>query len=102
MFGLSGCGGWIEFSRNSGWVYSPDWEAGVLAAAEPYWFLVPWSWPTRLMCPIIQVHPNGVFLESGSPLLDSGVILPGVVIALATFVGLTMLTAFWFARREVR
>ena len=34
MFGLSGCGGWIEFSRNSGWVYSPDREAGVLAAAD--------------------------------------------------------------------
>lgn len=38
--------------------------AGILAAPHPYWIAVPWSWATRLMCPVIGVHPNGMVLES--------------------------------------
>ncbi len=39
--------------------------AGVLAAPSDFWYAVPWSWATRLMCPIIGVHPNGTFLGAG-------------------------------------
>lgn len=38
--------------------------AGILAAPHPYWIAVPWSWATRLSCPVIGVHPNGMVLES--------------------------------------
>lgn len=76
--------------------------ADVVAAAKPYWLFVPWSWPTRLMCPIIGVHPNGVFLEPGDPLRDPAVIPVGISIALVTAVILTLITALWFNKREVR
>ena len=47
---------------------------GILAAPQPYWIAVPWSWAMRLMCPVIGVHPNGMVLERGNPLLDASVI----------------------------
>ncbi|MCL9969708.1 lantibiotic immunity ABC transporter MutE/EpiE family permease subunit [Anoxybacillus kestanbolensis] len=74
---------------------------GVVAAAQPYWLFIPWSWGMRLMCPIVGVHPNGVPLEKGSPLLDPSVIPIGLAIALIMFLLLSFLTAVWFARKEV-
>ncbi|MDU7707554.1 MAG: lantibiotic immunity ABC transporter MutE/EpiE family permease subunit [Clostridium sp.] len=74
--------------------------AGVLAAPEPFWFTVPWSWAIRLMCPIVGVHPNGSVLENGDPLLDTSVIPIGIVVPFAVFLAATLLTAVWFNRRE--
>lgn len=76
--------------------------AGVLLAPTNLWLYCPWSWATRLMCPVIGVHPNGTILPQGSPLFDAGVIPVGVGVSLAVFVVLTFFTAQWFARREVR
>lgn len=75
--------------------------AGVLAAPKTYWIFVPWSRPIRLMCPIIGVHPNGIFLKPGDPLLNPSVILPGIASAILSFAIFTTLTAIWFNRREV-
>lgn len=76
--------------------------AGVMAATKPYWVYVPWSWPTRLMSPIIGVHPNGTLLETGSPLLAASAIPVGIVISIVTLVMFTFITAKWFSRREIR
>lgn len=73
---------------------------GVVMAAQPYWLFIPWSWGMRMMCPIVGVHPNGVPLEKGSPLLDPSVIPIGLAIALVMFLLLSFLTAVWFARKE--
>ncbi|HZK84185.1 MAG TPA: lantibiotic immunity ABC transporter MutE/EpiE family permease subunit [Desulfosporosinus sp.] len=76
--------------------------AGVIAAPKPYWVYVPWSWATRLMCPIIGVHPNGVHLETSDLLRSPSVIPIGIILALATLIILTMITAVWFNRRELK
>jgi len=76
--------------------------AGVLSAPKTYWIYVPWSWPTRLMAPIIGVHPNGIPLEASDPLRDPSAIPIGIGLSLATFILFTLLTAMWFQRREVR
>jgi len=76
--------------------------AGVLAAPGPYWFAVPWSWPTRLMAPLIGVHPNGVTLQAGDPLLDASVMPIGIAASLLFLAASSALTARWFARSEVR
>ena len=75
--------------------------AGVLAAVKSVWFLVPWSWSLRLMCPVVGVHPNGVRLAIGDPLLDPSVIPIGILVSLAFFVALSALTGLWFSKREV-
>jgi len=75
--------------------------AGVVAAPESYWIYVPWSWPIRLMSPIIGVHPNGTLLESTSPLLNASVIPLGLIISIVSLIILTFITAVWFNKREV-
>lgn len=75
---------------------------GVVAAAQPYWIYVPWSWCTRLMSPIIGVHPNGTFLAEADPLLNPQVIPVGLALAFASFLILTLLTSSFFKAREVR
>lgn len=76
--------------------------AGVLGAPKPAWIAVPWSWTTRLMCPIVGVHPNGVLLNAGDPLLNASVVPLGIAVSVAAFLALTALTAIWFSRREVK
>ncbi|CCQ97695.1 Lantibiotic protection ABC transporter permease subunit, MutE/EpiE family [[Clostridium] ultunense Esp] len=76
--------------------------AGVVAAPETYWIYVPWSWPTRLMAPIIGVHPNGVPLEASDPLRDPSAIPIGIGLSLAAFILFTLMTSMWFHRREIR
>ncbi|ASA20390.1 lantibiotic immunity ABC transporter MutE/EpiE family permease subunit [Paenibacillus donghaensis] len=76
--------------------------AGVLAAPGPYWMLVPWSWPLRLMCPVIGVHPNGVSLQSGDPLLSHTVIPTGILLSLLFCGATAWLGGIWFSRREVK
>ncbi len=75
---------------------------GVFAAQKYYWFVDPWSWGTRMMCPIIGVHPNGTLLLNSSPLWNPSVLLAGLILSLAAFIVITLVTARWFSRREVR
>ncbi|OKP98270.1 lantibiotic immunity ABC transporter MutE/EpiE family permease subunit [Paenibacillus sp. P46E] len=76
--------------------------AGVLAAPGPHWLYVPWSWALRLMCPVAGVHPNGVPLETGDPLLDTSVIPAGIAVSLLFFAASSWLTGVWFDRKEVK
>ena len=75
---------------------------GVAAASGPYWIALPWSWATRLMCPLVGIHPNGVGLEAGSPLLDASVVPVGIIVSLIVLLVATALTAVWFDRRETK
>lgn len=74
--------------------------AGVLAAPKQYWVLIPWSWPIRLMSPIIGVHPNGLPLEVGDPLWDPSVIGIGLALSLASYLTFTLVSGLWFNRKE--
>ncbi|MED0677445.1 lantibiotic immunity ABC transporter MutE/EpiE family permease subunit [Aneurinibacillus thermoaerophilus] len=74
---------------------------GVVMAPESYWMYIPWSWGMRLMSPIVGVHPKGVPLEKGSPLLDPSVIPIGIAVSIVFFVLLSFVTAFWFSKKEV-
>lgn len=75
---------------------------GVLLAPTKLWLFCPWSWAIRLMCPTIGVHPNGTILPEGSRLFDASVIPQGLVVSLLALVVFSILTAMWFARRDVK
>ncbi|MDN4079425.1 lantibiotic immunity ABC transporter MutE/EpiE family permease subunit [Paenibacillus polymyxa] len=74
----------------------------VLFATSSVWLAVPYAIPARLMCAVIQVLPNGLAVPSGDPLLDRGVIVPGLVITVGLFMILSVLTAISFCKREAK
>lgn len=75
---------------------------GIFIAEKPYWFIFPWSWGIRMMCPILQLNPNGVMLEAGDPLLDTSVLPIGFILSIVAFFVATGITALWFQRRELK
>lgn len=89
----------MSFSMGIGFV---GMIMGVLTAPKSSWVIVPWSWATRLMCPLIGVHPNGSFLAKEDSLMDISVIPVGIFVSLVCFIVVTIVTAKWFERREIR
>ncbi|QOH62180.1 lantibiotic immunity ABC transporter MutE/EpiE family permease subunit [Paenibacillus polymyxa] len=74
----------------------------VLFATSSVWWAVPYAIPARLMCAVIQVLPNGLSVPSGDPLLDRGIIVPGLLITVCLFMILSVLTAMSFRKREAK
>lgn len=67
------------------------------------WFLNPFAIPARLMCPVLQVLPNGLPAREGSAsfsieLLDNNVILPGLLLSLLWLFLAWEIGRIWFWR----
>lgn len=77
-----------------------NFGVAVICAVESFWW-IPFSIPARLMCPTIGVLPNGLRVEADSKMVDSSVILPGVLITSLLFILITLATSCWFQKREV-
>lgn len=75
---------------------------GVLSAPKSFWLINPWSWATRMICPLIGIHPNGIPLKENDPLLSASVLPVGIFISIMAFLLLTVLTSIWFKRRDVK
>lgn len=75
---------------------------GILAATESIWLACPYSWITRLMCPVLGILPNGTIASQGDVLRNPGVIPVGIVLSVALFLLLLAVTAKWFQRQEVK
>ena len=74
---------------------------GILAATESFWWACPYSWATRLMCPVLGILPNGTLAPQGDALLNPGVIPVGIFLSIALFLLLLAATAKWFQKQEV-
>ncbi|MVB12290.1 hypothetical protein CAFE_30230 [Caprobacter fermentans] len=72
------------------------------AATESFWWACPYSWATRLMCPVLGILPNGTLAAQGDPLRNPGVIPVGLVLSVALFLLLLAVTAKWFQKQEVK
>lgn len=70
---------------------------GTYAAPQSWWWLNPWSWSVRMMCPAIGVHPNGVPLAVGDPLWNAAVIPAGLLLSVAFFLIILAGTGYAFA-----
>lgn len=70
----------------------------IALAASRLWWICPASIPFRLMCPVLQIMPNGLLVEPGSKYMSAAVIVPGVALSLLWFVLLTYVTVRWFRR----
>ncbi|MFJ7887994.1 lantibiotic immunity ABC transporter MutE/EpiE family permease subunit [Lysinibacillus xylanilyticus] len=77
--------------------------AGMIAFANgEFWYRVPYAITARLICPTLEILPNGLPVPEGSSLLSMSVIVPGILIALTWFALISFLTARWFQKREAK
>lgn len=74
----------------------------ILAATERFWWACPYSWTSRLMCPVLGVLPNGTLASKGDALLNPVVIPMGIALSASLFVLLLIVTANWFRTQEVK
>lgn len=72
-----------------------------IIAISPWWFLFPWSYSIRMMSPVLGIHPNGTFLESGNPLLvDTGAIYIGCILSVVFYLGLLSIQSIIHSKEE--
>lgn len=60
-----------------------------IIAVTSYWEIFPWDYNLRILCPIIEVHPNGTFLEKSSPLTEMNVVYVGLVLSVMVYIIIT-------------
>lgn len=75
-------------------------------ATKSFWWINPFSYPARLMCPVLKILPNGLPAQPGSITFTPEVLniwnIPlGLMISIILFVGVTYLTANWYKSKEV-
>ena len=75
---------------------------GTILSQTGKWFLFVFAIPMRTLTPLIHVLPNGIGAEAGNPLLDTGVIVPGICLSIMWFIFAAFLFVNWFNRREVK
>ncbi|EPY2283436.1 lantibiotic immunity ABC transporter MutE/EpiE family permease subunit [Clostridium sporogenes] len=69
--------------------------------SKSLWWLCPYTWTTRLMCPVLGILPNGLFAKPGDPLLNPNVIPIGIVMSILLFLLIMFITSNWFKNQEV-
>lgn len=79
----------------------------VIMAVREFWWVNPFSYTSRLMCPILKLLPNGLIAKPDSQtftpeLLDTCVIPFGVGISIMLFIIITYLTAKQYERQEAK
>ncbi len=72
------------------------------AVTKSFWWICPYSWATRLMCPVLGILPNGNPALHGDALLNPGVVPIGITLSIALFAVLLTVTANWFSKQEVK
>ena len=77
-----------------------SWQIPILLALTPIWW-IPFAIPSKLMCYVIRVMPNGLSVEAGAYPFDIKVILIGVLVTITLYIVTSYLTAKWFEKQEV-
>lgn len=74
---------------------------GIIIASTGKWYFVVSAIPMRILCPCLHILPNGLPAEVGNPLLDRGVVVPGICLSVLWFVLAAVFYLKWFEKREV-
>ena len=75
---------------------------GTILSQTGKWYLFVFAIPMRTLTPFIHVLPNGIRAAEGNPLLDMGVVFPGVFLSVMWFVLAAFFFVNWFDGREVK
>ncbi len=72
-----------------------------IGAESDLFYLNPFAIPARIVCPFFKMHPNGIPIENGSFLLNTGTIIPAVLLSLILAVLCFLLTAWLFTKGDI-
>ena len=72
-----------------------------IGAESDLFYLNPFGIPARIVCPFFKMHPNGIPIENGSFLLNTGTIIPAVLLSLILAVLCFLLTAGLFTKGDI-
>ena len=62
-----------------------------MIAVTSYWKFFPWDYNLRILCPIVEIHPNGTFLEKSSPLTAMNAVYVGLVLSVMVYAIITVI-----------
>lgn len=77
-----------------------------LIAPKSYWWVNPFGYTCRAICPILKIMPNGLLAKPGNTtftpeILNSSSIPISIIVSLVLFFILTYATTKWYEGREV-
>ena len=75
---------------------------GIFMATSSSWIYCPYAWGIRLMVPVIHVLPNGLPAELSNPMISNTSLGLPCLLSIALFVILSLITAIWFSKQEVK
>lgn len=78
---------------------------GIIVSIKDFWILSPYSYPSRLMIPLLKILPNGLAAVSGSETFNEKMlsyqgIFTALVVSLVIFFGASILAGRWMEKRE--
>lgn len=54
-------------------------------AITPIWWLFPWDYMLRMLCPVLGIHPNGTFLSENDSLRNPQIVGVGIIVSLVVY-----------------
>ena len=76
--------------------------AGILLSDSAFWIYCPYSWGIRLMIPVMRILPSGILIEASNPMVSNTSLLIPCILSICLFTLLTMISAKWFSKQEVK
>ena len=75
---------------------------GILLADSYFWIYCPYAWANRLMIPVLNILPNGILIDATNPLVSNTSLLIPCILSACLFTLLTVISANWFSKQEVK
>ena len=76
--------------------------SGILLSDSAFWIYCPYTWGIRLMIPVMRILPSGILIEASNPMISNTSLLIPCILSICLFTLLTMISAKWFSKQEVK
>ena len=75
---------------------------GILLSDSAFWIFCPYAWGIRLMVPVMHILPSGILIEASNPMISTTSLYIPCILSICLFTLLTMISANWFSKQEVK
>lgn len=75
---------------------------GILISDSAFWIYCPYSWGIRLMVSVLHILPSGILIEASNSMVSNTSLLIPCILSICLFILLTMISAKWFSKQEVK